>query len=993
MKKILIFLLVFLIALPCFATPFEDMEKYLVKAKEDGVLFGDEKGVLHEDDDATRAEFLAIATRFWKLSGGKNSFSDVKEGDWFCGSIAAANFCGIFYGTPEGEAKPFELIKTEDAVSIIGRYYGATEHKGSYKGLSKYAEAYFGYAFENGLFSGWKQLPNPKHSITKGEIVSLFYRYQEKNQQSECFEKGYPKLSAEQQFGAIFIDIKTTVDCSISYALSKKNESGYSWTAVPETLKAGEVKKLRITADINKMYDVYIKAVLADGGQSRITGITDVMPLSFTKGEGSLAQPYVVYTEKQLRQISALPDRAYILGNDITVSEGFTPIKEFRGSLNGNGYRIDGIKISDNSQRAGLFESVEGGTVKNLTVDADIAVKDIAGVIAGENSGTIEGCCVTGYVDVGGGNGGGICGINRGKIEDCLSCVYSVKAGSFAGGIAGQNFDEIKNCLSAAETVTSDMYSGGISGTNSGGRISGCVAVNVAVYNTMTYNGGKISTNKSGGVTENNYSLAEMVSNAAKTEMSADSRNGLELSWDEFKDMSFYRDIGWDVQKWKNAKGGFVLICPKNAAEPLMESGRTAYFPKKISSADELIAIRKNGAGHYVLTRDITLNVPWKTIDLKDGFSGSLDGRGYTVYNLNLKGETGIFSNIVGGTVKNLNLKQVNATPSANGGIISACNYGYIENCTVSGTIETSKTEKVGAITGENNGQIENCTAEVKIIADGISALAGGICAENCGVISRCAFSGSISSDSESSVIGGICAKDTEGYISESAAKLSLVTTAGQAVAGGICALSEDTQIYKCAAMGKIRQSGNEIAAGGICAEVYGSTVYDCFSQTEISLNAGRMTAGGICAKAVGSNIQNTYATGRLSASGANAVAGGICAIADGSVIVQNVALCPSISANKTANAIVGDGVSSDINDNYSCRSIRKNGKSAQYGDKNGKEMREDELLNVRFYLKPLSENGALGWENTVWTERSGYALPVLTDTPLMENVKNPTYE
>lgn len=990
MKRILAFLLILLIAMPCFAAPYGEMSEYMVKAREEGIIFGDEKGNLREDEELTRAEFLAIAVRFWELSGGENVFSDVSESDWFCKSIAAANFCGIFWGTAEGEAKPREIIKTEDAITVIGRYYNATYHKGRYSGLSEYAESYFGYAFENGFFSGWRHLPNPKQGITKSQAVSLFYRYRELNALTDCFAEGYPKLSQHQQFNLISVDIMTNTECDISYSINEKNGHGYNWVEFSKNQKAGEVNTLNLAAYINKTYDIYIKAVSKENGRARISEITDISPLAFTRGNGTPSQPYVIYTENQLRQISVFPDKSYVLGNDIKISEKWTPIKDFCGSIDGNGYRIEGIVIDDGS-KVGLFESIKGGTVKNLTVEANISAKENAGVIAGENNGIIDGCCVTGLVSVSGINGGGICGINKGEIKDCLSCVYTVKAGSFAGGIAGQNCSYITNCLSAAETVLSDMYSGGIAGTNNGGDISGCVAVNMAVYNTMTYNGGKISTNRNGGATENNYSLSEMVSNAAKTEMSADLRNGLELSWDTFADADFYSEIGWDARKWKSAKNGFRLICPQKAAEPILESGRTVYFPKGISAAYELMEIGKNAKGHYVLTRDITLNTPWKTIDLKDGFSGTLDGDGHTIYNLVLKGETGVFSNITGGTVKNLNLRQVKATLNSDGGIIAACNYGYIENCTVSGSIETEKAGKIGAITAENNGQIENCLAEMTVTARGSGVTVGGICAENFGVLSRSAFSGSITATSDNSIVGGICGKDTEGYISECAADLMLTIDKGDTLSGGVCALSDGTQIYKCASMGELKQSGTEILSGGICASAQDATVYNCFSQQNISVSAEKAMAGGICASAEGSNIQNTYASGEIKISGEDALAGGICASAQNSFIMQNVALNPQITARKTANAIVGEYEDCDVSDNYSYQKIRKNTRQTSYGEKNG--ITKSDILDAEFYLKPLSENGLLGWDETAWTEKSVYSLPVLTDTPLMEKVREPIYK
>lgn len=993
MKRILAFLLILLIAMPCFAAPYGEMSEYLAKAQGEGIIFGDEKGNLREDEELTRAEFLAIAVRFWELSGGENVFSDVSEKDWFCKSIAAANFCGIFWGTLEGEAKPREIIKTEDAITVIGRYYNATYHKGRYSGLSEYAESYFGYAFENGFFSGWRHLPNPKQGITKSQAVSLFYRYREQNTLSDCFAKGYPKLSQNQQFNSISVDIMTNTECDISYALSEKNGHGYNWVEFSKNQKAGEVNTLKLSAYITKTYDIYIKAVSKENGRTRISEITDISPLAFTRGNGSPSQPYVIYTENQLKQLSVFPDKAYVLGNDIKISEKWTPIKEFKGSIDGGGYRIEGIVIDDGS-KIGLFESINGGTVKNLTVEADITAKENAGVIAGENiGGTIDGCCVIGSVSVSGTNGGGICGINDGEIKDCLSCVYTVKAGSFAGGIAGQNRSYITNCLSAAETVLSDMYSGGIAGTNNGGSISGCAAVNMAVYNTMTYNGGKISTNKNGGRMWDNYSYSDMVSNAAKTEMSADSRNGLELSWDVFSAPDFNSEIGWDGRKWKNPKNGFKLICPKNAAEPILEKGRTVYFPKEISTAYEFVEIGKNIKGHYVLTKDITLNMPWKTIDADDGFSGTIDGNGHTIYNLILKDETGIFLKINGGTVKNLNFRKVKATPSSSGGIITACNYGYIENCAVFGNIETERAEKVGSITAENNGQVENCTVEVTLTARGNGVTVGGICAENLGILSKNAFSGNITVTSDKSIVGGICGKDTEGYISECAADITLTTDKGKTLSGGICALSDGTQIYKCASIGVSKHSGTEILSGGICATAENSTVYNCFSQQNISVLSGKAVSGGICATAQSSNVQNTYSSGEIQISGEEAIAGGICATAKNSFITQNVALNPLLNARKEANAIVGAYEDCDVGDNYSCRKIRKNTWKTIYGEKNGTVREEKEILNAEFFLKPLSEKGLLGWDQEAWTTKAGYSLPILTGTPLMENAKEPTYK
>ena len=992
MKKLVAFFLALTFAVPCLAAPAE-MSDYLITAQKDGILFGDEKGDLHENEPATRAEFLALTVRFLGLTGGENVFSDVSEDDWFSGSVASAYFCGIFSGFDDGTARPYEQVKTEDAIAILGRYYNATEHKGQYSGVSGYAADYFGYAFEKGIFSAWKHLPAPKRSITKGEIISILYRYREENSENVCFSDGYPKISDTQSFNKISADIKTVEDCAVYYALRETNDKSYNWIELSKNERGEVPVTVSINADAGKAYDLYIKAVSKSSGRTQIKEFKDVVPSAFIRGYGTQANPYVIYTEQQLSQISGFPDRSYVLGANIELSKKWTPIKAFSGALNGAGYRITGLSVEKSGTDGGLFADIAGGTVKNLTVDGDVKAKGTAGIIAGQNSGVIENCCVTGYLEVINNNAGGICGINKGEIKGCLSCLYRINAGSFAGGIAGQNNGKITECLSAAETVASQMYAGGISGQNSGGRIENCVAANVAVYNTMTYNGGKISTNRNNGEMKNNFSLDEMVSNAAQTEESADSRNGLAVSWDNLLNTEFYYSAGWDRRNWKTAENGFLMLCPKNAAEPVLESGVTPYFPKGISTAYELAAITANCKGHYVLTNDIKLELPWKTIDTKDGFSGTLDGKGYTISGLVLKGENGFFSNITGGTVKNLNFSDVSVSQSFDGGIIAACNYGYIESCTVSGSITVQKAKKIGALTGENNGRISDCCASVTVDC-GSDARIGGICALNNALIERCAFSGKITQNGNNTEIGGICAADNEGYISESAADLTVSVNSGSSYVGGVCAIAQDSQIYKCASMGSCTQSGAESSSGGICAVAEGASAYNCFSTMSFASNAKTAISGGICAEANGANIQNAYSTGSIKLAGENAVAGGVCAVADSSYITQNVALNPEISAKKSACAIAAECSGCDVSDNYSCQRMRINLKQIEETERNGTVKTAGELQNAEFFLKPLSKGGLLGWDEPAWAASdTGYTLPVLTDTPLMSRPANPVYK
>ena len=121
----------------------------------------------------------------------------------------------------------------------------------------------------------------------------------------------------------------------------------------------------------------------------------------------------------------------------------------FHGTFDGKGKTISGIRIwkGDRSPFLGLFGCVQSNaTVKNVTLtDTSISGSDYVGGIAGDNSGTILNCHVTGTVanhttmdySV---SHGGIAGINYGIIRQCSSAVTLSIANSnnnYFGAIAG----------------------------------------------------------------------------------------------------------------------------------------------------------------------------------------------------------------------------------------------------------------------------------------------------------------------------------------------------------------------------------------------------------------------------------------------------------------------------------------------------------------------------------------------------------------------------
>lgn len=991
MKKVFALIAVLTVFLSC-AEAQELPSSYIQAAFESGIICGNENGDFEADKPATRAEFAVILTRFLDLKGGINTFSDVDDDDWFLDAAKAAAHNQLLFGDEYGRMCPYDLITCQDAVTVIGRYYrGESVNRSGTHQVSEYAKSYFAYALENDLFKGGAG-KEPLRPATKGDILTLLYNYDRQSTARVRFLTGYPVISTKCEFGSISVELRTNKPCTVYYGLAKAGVPYYS-----ADIRLCEVTELnksviaKIPANINERYDVYLKPVNTDGIAGRVSAIKDVSSFSIASGDGTDASPYIIYTKRQLMDIAANPAAHYRLEDNIDVGGVWQPLPEFSGVLDGNGYKISGIVIDDNNENAGIFKSIGDGIVKNLAVEAVVNAKQNVGIIAGKNEGNISGCTVTGSVEARTNNAGGICGINGGVIENCLSAVYSVISGSFAGGISGQNYGSIRNCLSAAEVVASDMYAGGISGTNDNGSIKNCVSACVSVYDTMTLNSGRLTTNKKNGLCISSYCYEDTVSNAAFEEESDFSQNGYDVSWEKLISPDFYYELGWHRSEWSAAGNGYRLPCPKNAPEAVLEAGKTIYFPKEIKNEEALRAIDKNETGHYILAKDITLSVPWKTICATNGFSGTFDGNGYTIYNLNLKSETGMFSNITGGTVKNLTIRNALASPGAGGAILTACNYGYIQNCSVYGEISTKKAGFLGAVAGENYGEISNCQVRVDIVNNFDNATVGGICAENSGIIIGSDYWGTITSKGANAVIGGVCGYDTGGYIFESYANAEIKANNTSSYIGGICGITSGGQVYKCSATGRIvAESGQSIYVGGVCGLAEAATVYNSLSLSNIYATGESGYTGGIAGCNSEANIQNTYSAGSVVSVG-GITTGGICGYSENGFVMQNVALNPAVNGS-SAGAVVGSDQGSEVSDNYSCEKLLLNSERVTSGRKNGIVKSLTTLKGSDFYFKPLSSGGLLGWDIEGWTTVKGYSFPVLCDVPNQDTLKMPVY-
>ncbi len=284
--------------------------------------------------------------------------------------------------------------------------------------------------------------------------------------------------------------------------------------------------------------------------------------------------------------------------------------------------------------------------------------------------------------------------------------------------------------------------------------------------------------------------------------------------------------------------------------------GVYAKESKAISSYEDLVNISNNLTGDYYLTNDIIApdGNSFKTIgSSSEIFSGTLDGKGYKIANLNIvpslsSSGTSAYAGLFGylsGKVINLNLENVNLSTSgknwAYAGAIAGTNQGTIENCLSSGKISNTNVEIAaysGGICGKLlGGEVKNCISYANIYSSFGEQYTGGITGQaDRGKISKCAVYGSLFSKgidaSMDAYMGGICgrsASDIEidnclfagGLIAEKCSNVYL---------GGICGQLKGT-ISKSVALGSVTPSEiiSHTYIGGIVSDSTSKDISDCY--------------------------------------------------------------------------------------------------------------------------------------------------------------------
>ena len=186
----------------------------------------------------------------------------------------------------------------------------------------------------------------------------------------------------------------------------------------------------------------------------------------------------------------------------------FTPVPIFQGTFHGNSHTLSGFSFEKKGSKTGLFRTLTASAVvEDLTVEGDLAPQGSAsqaGLLVGENYGTVSRCAAQGSVS-GQEDIGGLVGLNgeSGCIQSCTSAA-AVTGVTNVGGITGQNLGTVENSSNTGEINTqADQETptsvGGIAGL-SRGTIRGCTNSGAVGYQHVGYNMGGIVGLQSGEI-------------------------------------------------------------------------------------------------------------------------------------------------------------------------------------------------------------------------------------------------------------------------------------------------------------------------------------------------------------------------------------------------------------------------------------------------------------------------------------------------------------
>ena len=365
---------------------------------------------------------------------------------------------------------------------------------------------------------------------------------------------------------------------------------------------------------------------------------------TFTLATAAVADT-LISTREGLVAIANNLAGTYTLGADIDLGGAdWTPIgtesAPFTGALHGNGHAIRNLVCTNNPSAnscRGLFGCTSNATIKCISVSGTAAGKQYVGGLVGRVRGgtVIDDCSAAVEVTATGSYAGGLVGSCDGGsaanwITGCRADGF-VGGNGFVGGFVGYVYTPttISNCVARGDVRSAGSDYGGFVGrfAHASATIDDCWSSG-AVWGTGGNIGSFVGNRGSGTIT--NCAASAYANGLRLFCGNSTAITGVRLSQAEVKARS---------ADWPSA--------PKR-------SKSSALIP--ISTAEELLAVRNNLAGSYVLVADIDFE--GATIepigDYNAAFTGEFYGRNHKVSGFSvdtMNRYAGLFGKIAGGRV------------------------------------------------------------------------------------------------------------------------------------------------------------------------------------------------------------------------------------------------------------------------------------------------------------------------------------------------------
>ena len=414
----------------------------------------------------------------------------------------------------------------------------------------------------------------------------------------------------------------------------------------------------------------------------------------------------------------------------------------FTGTVNGNGYTFKnvGIDVDPWYHNGGLFDRTEGVIENlNLEINAPTGTLKSFGLLVNQNYGTIRNCKIKVEMTTGSINNaqsvGAIARANStdGLIENCIVVATgSIGTGEYFNALIGDNAGTTKN-----------LYA--VSPFNANG--SGTISATCGVYASEAEMAAAVDLSDfANAVWGKPAGRAPVLLNASRGNVIVlDSSIALNTHPDkgvgQFALTVYDRDYNvitdglsmassaTDVATVENgtvqAVGDGTATVTVTKGEDSVEVPVTSEYWNEISDLEDWWLMNTSTSAKFYLANDVD-GAGATPIQYITTFSGTLDGRGYSVKNLTIAklDEGGLFKKLeAGGVIENLDVAVTGANWRKAAGLVFN-NYGTVRNCKVTLTLNRDSTSVGSGLNASNaapivaynqkGGLIENCIADLK---------------------------------------------------------------------------------------------------------------------------------------------------------------------------------------------------------------------------------------------------------------------------------------